>query len=414
MSAMTLWGKASVTVGDDFPLPEAIGNRSSMSVLDTRAAQTAPPRAPSDAPSAARVPRVWLLLDDRPGHATQVVGLAEALGWPYEVKNLRFTPLNRISNRLLGASLLALDATHSDTLTAPWPDLVIAMGRRCAPVARWVKRQSGGHTKLVQLGRKAANVAADFDLAVTCLHFQLPPHPQRVDLLLPPTQVTPARLAAAAERWAALFRDAARPRVCLLVGGTTAHHSLTAQTAARMAAEAQAFADSLGGSLTCVTSRRSGASVEAALQQAAPTAHCHFWRRDRQDNPYLGYLALADILVVTGESESMLAEAADAGKPLYIYPIPAKPAGLRARLAARVLAAARRGNRLCEWLIQRGGVVPPRDLGVMHRGMAEAGVARFFGDGRPMEAAPEFPNRAADRSRFAAVLARLHTLLEHS
>src|SRR3546814_11263928 len=86
-------------------------------------------------------------------------------------------PTRRSSDRL--------DTARSTALTPPWPDLVIAMGRRAAPIARWVKRQSGGHAKLVQLGRKAANVADDFDLAVACSHFQLPPHPNRVDLLLP-------------------------------------------------------------------------------------------------------------------------------------------------------------------------------------------------------------------------------------
>ncbi|HMA16717.1 MAG: mitochondrial fission ELM1 family protein, partial [Bacteroidota bacterium] len=320
--------------------------------------------------AAGAAPRVWLLLDDRPGHATQVVGLADALGWPYETKELRFTALNRLSNRLLGASRLSLNLARSAPLAAPWPDLVIAMGRRAAPIARWVKRQSGGRTRLVQLGRKAANVAADFDLAVTCSHFQLPPHPRRVDLLLPPTQVTPGRLRAAAARWPDLFGHTARPRVCLLVGGTTAHHRLTPETAECMAAEVQRFAEGLGGSLTCVTSRRSGAAVEDALKRGAPAASLHCWRRDQADNPYLGYLALADILVVTGESESMLAEAADAGKPLAIYPIPAKPAGWRARVAGHVLAAARGRGALAEFgegLIQRGLVVPPRDLELMHR-----------------------------------------------
>ncbi|MEQ9607612.1 MAG: ELM1/GtrOC1 family putative glycosyltransferase [Kiloniellaceae bacterium] len=321
---------------------------------------------------------------------------------------MRFTGLNRLSNRLLGASLLSLAAGQSDRLAPPWPDLVIAMGRRCAPIARWVKRRSGGRTKLVQLGRKAANVAADFDLAVTCRHFQLPPHPQRIDLLLPPTQVTPERLRKAAERWAGLFGAAARPRVALLVGGTTAHHRLDAATAARMAAEVQAFAESLGGSLTCVTSRRSGPAVEAALQQAAPRAEFHFWRRERHENPYLGYLALADILVVTGESESMLAEAADAAKPLYIYPIPAKPAGLRARCAGRVLAASRRGSAACDRLLQSGLVVPPRDLTVMHRGMVEAGIARNFGD----ESAHTGTTGAAQAARFTTLVARIRQLLE--
>ena len=53
-------------------------------------------KAPAAAPGEERAPLVWLLLDDRPGHTTQAVGLAEALGWPYERKTLAFTALNRI------------------------------------------------------------------------------------------------------------------------------------------------------------------------------------------------------------------------------------------------------------------------------------------------------------------------------
>lgn len=375
-----------------------------MSALESRATEmvSKPDQDRTPAP-----PRLWLLLDDRPGHTTQVVGLAEALGWPYEAKELRFTALNRISNRLLGASRLSLDGGRSAELAPPWPDLVIAMGRRTAPIARWIKRQSGGRSKLVQLGRKAANVAADFDLAVTCRHFQLPAHPKRLNLLLPPTQVTPARLQEAAARWPELFDGAARPRVALLVGGTTAHHRLTGETAARMAAEVQAFAESLGGSLTCVTSRRSGAAVEQALKQGAPAARCHFWRRDQQENPYLGYLAQADILVVTGESESMLAEAAAAARPLYIYPIPTKPETLRARLAAAVLKVSQGSGplaRFCEALIQSGLVVPPRDLELMHQGMIESGVARRFGDKRPPAETPCPPDLESLTQRVRRLL----------
>jgi uncharacterized protein len=382
-----------------------------MSVLESRASEETSRQSPAvqQHTAGAAEPRVWLLLDDRPGHTTQTVGLAEALGWPYETKELKFTALNRLSNRLLGASRLSLDRKQSAELAPPWPDLVIAMGRRNAPIARWIKRRSGGRTQLVQLGRKAANVAADFDLAVTCTHFQLPPHPKRIDLLLPPTQVTSARLAQAAERWAGLFGEATRPRVALLVGGTTAHHRLTPETAARMAGEVQAFARSLGGSLTCVTSRRSGTAVEAALKQGAPGAEMHFWRRGERENPYLGYLALADILVVTGESESMLAEAADAAKPLYIYPVPAKPEGWRSRLAGKVLAASRGQDglvaRWCTWLVQHGLVVPPRDLGVLHRGMVDAGVAHRFGEAKADGGAPP-------ATRFAELAARVRRLVE--
>jgi mitochondrial fission protein ELM1 len=344
-------------------------------------------------------PRVWVLADDRPGHRTQVVGLADALGWPYEVKDLRFTALNRISNRLLGASRLTLDRARSAALAPPWPDLAIAMGRRSAPIARWIGKQSGGRTRLVQLGRKGANVAGPFDLAITCAHFRLPAHPRRVETLLPLTQVTPDRLAAAAAQWPGLFDAAARPRIMLLVGGTTAQHRLPPATARRMASDVAAFAEENGGSLTIVTSRRTGAAAEAALRQGAASATLHGWRRDEKENPYLGYLALADVLVVTGDSESMLAEAAAAGKPLFIHPIPKKPLSFRARIAAAVLRASRGGpaeggrtpliRRICAGLIESGAVLPPRDLDRLHRDMAEAGVARFFGE--PLEAAPVEP-----------------------
>ena len=354
--------------------------------------------------------RVWLLLDDRPGHVTQVVGLADALGLPYETKDLRFTWLNRLSNRLLGASLLSLNHEKSSALTPPWPDLVIAMGRRTAPIARWIKRQSGGRCRLVQLGRKGANVAADFDLAVTCRHFQLPDHPTRLEVLMPPTQVTADRLQAAASRWPDLYGAAARPRVALLVGGTTAHHRLPAEIAATMAAQAQDLADRFGGSLTCITSRRSGKAVEQALEQAAPRATVHCWRPDQAENPYLGYLAGADVLIVTGESESMLAEAAATAKPLYIYSVPARPMSWRSRIAGAVLSAARSGKgltaRICGRLMDGGVVVPPRDLELMHRGMIDAGIAAPFGvDGPPPTPTPP---RAEDelRARVRQILNR--------
>ncbi len=354
----------------------------------------------------ARPPLVWLLLDDRPGHVTQVVGLAEALGWPYETKSLRFTPVNRISNRLLGASLVALRRDAAAGLQPPWPDLVIAMGRRAAPVARWIKRQSGNRTRLVQLGRKGANVAGPFDLAVSCLHFQLPDHPKRVQVLLPPTQVNADRLREAAARWPKLLNGASAPRVVLLVGGTTAHHRLTAEAAERMAREVQSFAAGLEGSLTCVTSRRSGQAVESALRRGAPGAGLHCWRADQSENPYLGYLAQADVLVVTGESESMLAEAAATAKPLFIYPVAARPHSLRARLSGWVLAQAQatQGWRasLCSGLIGRGWVVPPRDLEILHRGLAEAGLAKPFSEaGMPQRPEPHpGQSRLLDRVRL--------------
>jgi uncharacterized protein len=84
----------------------------------------------------ARPPRVWVLADERPGNANQALGVAEALGWPFEVKELRFGRLAKLPNLMLGHSLAGLTENSRAALTSPWPDLVIAAGRRSAPVAR--------------------------------------------------------------------------------------------------------------------------------------------------------------------------------------------------------------------------------------------------------------------------------------
>lgn len=57
------------------------------------------------------------------------------------------------------------------------------------------------------------------------------------------------------------------------------------------------------------------------------------WDKDAgKDNPYLGYLALADAVIVTGDSVSMCSEACAGTGPVYIYAPPALTVPKHARL----------------------------------------------------------------------------------
>lgn len=354
-----------------------------------------------------RAPAVWVLADDRPGHRTQVVGLADSLGWQYEVKELRFGPLNLLSNRLLGASLLGLDRARSSKLAAPWPDLVIAMGRRAAPVARWIGAQGGPATRLVQLGRKGADTAEEFDLSITCAHFRLPPHPRRLITAVPITQVTGPRLQAAGERWQGLFKGP-QPHIAVMVGGPTAQHRLDEAVAAALARDALGFAAATGGTLHFITSRRTAAPATAAIRQIVGTdATVHEWTPGAEANPYLGYLALADVLIVTGESESMLAEAAAAGKVLYVYPIPAKSDTVKRRVGERAVQMAALGGvagDLARWVLASGLVRPPRRLEEMHAALYRAGVANRFGVPLAEAACSALPETVEIVARVRAVV----------
>src|SRR5262249_11183619 len=78
-------------------------------------------------------PRIWVLAGPRPGDRSQLIALADALGWRYEVKDLTYNRLHNLPNWLMGTSLISLDRTRSGALTPPWPDLIIDGGKRSVP-----------------------------------------------------------------------------------------------------------------------------------------------------------------------------------------------------------------------------------------------------------------------------------------
>jgi mitochondrial fission protein ELM1 len=340
-------------------------------------------------------PKVWILDDDKAGHAIQSRALAEALGWPVEIKQLRFNRWQRLSNKLLGASLFHLDRENSASLAAPWPDLVISVGGRSASVARWIGEQGIGGTRLVHMGRKGGEVADDFDLTLACSHFRQFAHPRRMQTIAPLNPLDTSALEAAAKHWSGLFGDAPHPRIALIVGGSSALHRLDEATARILGQEVAAFAKSLHAPVFAITSPRTGDSATDALARGLGPEHAlHRWRADERENPYRGYLALADILIVTGESESMLSEAVATAKPVLIYPLPEVKPRLRARVAEAVMRRSRkprinkrgtirpqRGLQyLCARLIDRGWVRPRRDLKMLHQALVGAGAAQMFGE----------------------------------
>ena len=367
-------------------------------------------------------PVVWVLTAHKPGHTTQVLGLANALGWPFIVKTVRFRGQTNLHKRLAGihrATRFGMDTTRSDPLNPPWPDLILTAGWRPARVARWIQQQSGGRTRLVVLGRKGSRSLQPTDVSVACAHFRLPPHPRRIETLAPLAHVSPERLRQGAAQWRHLVQDAPHPWIMLLVGGATARYQLDPQIARKMGEDVHAFAATVNGKVFATTSRRTGTAVTEALITGLGSSHfVYTWQPHQRDNPYMGYLALADVLIVTGESESMLAEAATTDTPLYIYPLPERPNDMVGRCKEWVLKQARAERRsprgsvrpqrgvsyFCARLIERGVIQPRRDLHALHEALVQRDIARFFG--APVDLSPRPTLR-----EFATVAQQVRRLL---
>ena len=266
-----------------------------------------------------REPLVWCLLGRKAGDNTQVRALAQELGYDFQEKHIHARPWELLVHLRPGPSLAGIDRAASSALEPPWPDLVITAGRRNEPVARWIRQRSGGRTRLVHLGRPWAPLD-EWDLVVTTPQYFLPPQANIHHNSLPLLRWSPGELAAAAQDLRPRIAALPRPWIAVLVGGDSGQFVLTATKGRRLGTLADELARACGGSLLYTDSPRTPVAAGDALQQrlGAP-AMAYRWGRSEGENPYRGLLALADAFVVTGESMSMLAEAAATGRPLFIF-----------------------------------------------------------------------------------------------
>jgi mitochondrial fission protein ELM1 len=372
-------------------------------------------------------PRTWLILGQRAGDNAQVRALARALGWPAEVKQIHYDEAETTGFKDRGASLIGVDRTASASLEAPWPELIIAIGRRSAPVVRWIRdqaRQAGTATLLVHLGRPRVDLDL-FDLIVTTPQYNLPPGPNVMELSLPIVFVDAAELGRAAAAWHERFASLPRPWHAVLVGGPTPQLAFGSEEAGRLLSELTAWQARHGGGLLITTSPRTPPVVTDTLRASlrASRQHLLFPFAAGGDNPYLALLALADDFVVTVDSASMVAQAASRRKPIYLFDLPklepTRKPGLKAALSGswRRRRQERRdagldadlGDRLYDLWTRRGKARPRRDIGKLSKRLVETGIAVPLGSEPLGSETPPLAEPGADHE-VAAVLARIRAL----
>lgn len=364
-------------------------------------------------PSAATVaapPRVWVVLGDKLGDNAQVLALADALGWPYEIRQVFPRPEWVFGKPRFLPGLHHLDPERSDALAPPWPDILLTIGRRPAMAAMWVQERSEGRTRLVLVGRPKRWIER-FALVVVPGQFQVPARGNVVHLALPLMRADGQAVAAGVEAWRGRLGGLQRPLTAVLVGGETKPFRLDGSVARDLAERLRALGT---GTLFVTTSRRTRPEVADALAEGLPPgAVLYRWSPEApDDNPYQGLLGLADRFVVTGDSVSMMVEVASLARPLAIFPLPLAP-GLGNRLRAGVAGLLSRRGRgggggllggLAHLAHRTGAAGYARDLTAVHRLLYERGLAVPLG--RPFRRPPA--GGLADE--LAPVVARLRAL----
>ncbi len=330
-------------------------------------------------------PRIWLVLGDKPGDNAQLKRIADSLDLPYATKHLVPKEEYRLGKPRFRATLEHLDPDHSDSLTAPWPELVITTGRRHAMAALWIKKQSPA-TRLVLLGRPRRWIER-FDLVIALPQYQVPDLPRVLHLSLPLMRADRRSVSTAAERWKSRLGTLPKPVIAVLVGGPTQPFRFDSAVTEQLVSTCRSLQQRYRGSLYFLTSRRTSPEIVATLKARLPTdARLYEWKQDSTDNPYLALLGLADYFVVSGDSVSMMMEVADLQKPLAIYRLPVYPWGRAWQSLLRRLHAGN-AERFIDRLLGSPGKLLyasgiagyARDLTRIHSKLEKAGLAVYTG-----------------------------------
>ncbi|MEP6388686.1 MAG: ELM1/GtrOC1 family putative glycosyltransferase [Halioglobus sp.] len=282
-------------------------------------------------------PLTWLILSDKQGDNRQVETLVASLRWPVVHKYVHMRPQYVKGKPRHKPSLHHIDMASSDSLEQPWPDLIITVGRRPSMAALWVRKQSGGKSKIVLIGKPTAHMM-DFALVVSSAENQMPPLPNYLPVTLPLMRVKSEDVVNQVQAWSERFAALKRPLIAILVGGETNPFKMNKATAQELVATARWVVDELGGTPYVTTSRRTTAEVVDVLRESLPDeAILYQWSAEALDNPYQALMGSADGFVVTADSVSMMVEVIYLQKPLAIFPLPSGVLG-RADQARRSLA----------------------------------------------------------------------------
>jgi len=266
---------------------------------------------------------LWALMDDRRGSVGQALGVIGALDKNkinVVEKNIAYTRWAALPNFIRGASLLGITAESKEQIKAPYPDYVLSISRRTAPIARYIKKQSP-NTKLIQLMHPGNSGLNDFSLVVVPEHDKNKKHTANVHYIVGcPHRITAEYLAQAHEEWQREFADLPRPLTSVIVGGAIKGRPFPPQDALKFAEAISRLKKQIGGSILITTSRRTGIEAQNIIMNELKDIpqYAYLWG-DTRKNPYSGFLACADNIVVTGDSVSMCCEATGTGKPLYLF-----------------------------------------------------------------------------------------------
>lgn len=250
----------------------------------------------------------WVLTENAPGMRNQALGLAEAMGASRIVCHR--IVLRGLWNWLVPYFRLGWSDTQQQ-FQPPWPEVIVACGRKAIAPALWLKRNIGTLVVYVQDPYISPRY---FDAVVAPAHDRM-----RDESIIPMMgachRITEQKLREAREAFADSLGQAHQPRRSLFVGGPNRCFSMPLPLIESLVSHLKREE----GTLWVTTSRRTPPDIVSMLRRQTGIM---LITPDDTPNPYMGLLAWSDVCILTCDSVGMVSEVMAAGVPMYLVTLP--------------------------------------------------------------------------------------------
>ena len=291
-----------------------------------------------------------------------MIALAEALGLPFEIKQVEYNRLHSLGPRLLGHSLVSLTRkSRAQMLSERPPDLTISAGHRSVPLVLALRCRSADRMRSIHIGFPRIS-PAHFDLVIATPQYPIPDHP---NLLRVPYALTRAATMQADPLDTAGIGALPAPRRLLIVGGPTLYWKIDEGALLGTLSAILEEARSGGGSALVTTSPRTPAALKRRIAAALKASNVPSILAEPKRSPgYASLLAGADSIRITADSVAMVSDAIWTGKPVGLIPVTKSALG---RAAFALMDFVRPGKRIY-----------PQDLRFFWRALTNAGVTEHL------------------------------------
>lgn len=287
--------------------------------------------------------RILILSDGKPGHVKQSEGIAAQFlkitsqydrpGMEYPVSTLEVRFRSRFHRVLfsyfsvlflpwaqgrLSVLKFFLEEGCAEKIIPASADFIISAGSSLAPLNLYLARDCRAKSIVAMKPGFPFNFYK-YDMAVVPAHDEGPVPEGTLRTLIAPARMESGEMEAAAKTISKNMKQPEKVRVSVFVGGPTRRYQIRLEDIKELCGILNKRASSWGH-YALTTSRRTPAEIENFLKQNQNSA-CELTviaREDSRREVVPGMMAMADILIVTEESVSMISEGLRSGKKVVV------------------------------------------------------------------------------------------------